>query len=80
MGFANSKIDSLLDKAKTVSSAENAQPLWDKFQKTILDQSPYTFLYIPDHLSAVNHNLTNTSIDIRGFLNNSHEWQLIDER
>ena len=76
VSYKNSRIDELLEQARYAKNRETAQPLWIEFQQTIIDDCPYTFLFIPDDIVACNKRVKNTEFDIRSYLANVQSWQI----
>ncbi len=76
VSYANPTIDSLMQKARNASSQEEAQPLWSTFQQIIINDCPYTFLFIPDEIIAYNSALKNAEFDLRGYLANCEQWSV----
>ena len=68
----------LLEQALRARDRAGARPLWREFQQTIIDDCPYTFLFIPDDIVAGSTRLTNAEFDIRGFLANVQSWQIVE--
>ena len=65
-GTDNPRIDRFLDTLQLVVDRKDAIPLWREYQKVILEEMPYTFLYFPDRLGGVNRRLRGVTMDIRG--------------
>lgn len=76
-GFAGTRvpeIDRLLDTLPVVTDREEARPLWEEFQRLIVEQQPYTFFYYPDRLNGVNRRIRGVEMDVRGEWVNIGEW------
>ena len=54
VGYYNDKIDEILNYAVTSMEKDVAFDYWEQFQKTIAEDEPYAFLYIPNRVIAVN--------------------------
>ncbi len=54
VGYYNDKIDEILNYAVTSMEKDVAFNYWEQFQKTIAEDEPYAFLYIPNRVIAVN--------------------------
>ena len=74
VSYKNAKIDSLLEQARAIPNQTKAKPYWDKFQKIILNECPYSFLFIEDKLAGYNKKVNGVKMDVRGFLSNIHKW------
>jgi len=79
VSYANPRVDSLIEQALHARDQASAKPLWREFQQTIIDDCPYTFLFIPDDIVAFNTRLTNADFDSRGFLANIQFWQIRED-
>jgi len=75
VSYRNARVDSLLDKARTLVDRRAAEPLWHEFQKIIVEGSPYTFLFAQERLAAVNRRVRNVKMDVRSWLVNIHAWE-----
>lgn len=78
VSYKNPRVDALLEQALRARDRAGARPLWREFQQTIIDDCPYTFLFIPDDIVAGSTRLTNAEFDIRGFLANVQSWQIAE--
>jgi peptide/nickel transport system substrate-binding protein len=74
IGYSNPQVDELLEKARTMSDAQLAVPVWKEFQKAILFDCPYTFLFSKDNLATFQPNIHGIKMDERGFLSNVAQW------
>ncbi len=73
--YRNPEVDSLLELGRNLSDRAAAKPVWRKFQQTVINDAPYTFLFIPSQLAAQNQRVRNAKMDTRGFLCNITEWE-----
>jgi peptide/nickel transport system substrate-binding protein len=46
VSFSNPKADSLIDLGTSLTSREEAKPVWAEFQRLLAEEQPYTFLYL----------------------------------
>jgi len=76
VSYKNSRIDFLLEKGRATPNQVEAKPHWNEFQKIILEDSPYTFLFVQDKLAGYNKKINGLKMDVRGFLSHIHEWQI----
>jgi len=74
VSYRSARVDSLLDKARTLVDRRAAEPLWHEFQKIIVEDSPYTFLFAQERLAAVNRRVRHVKMDVRSWLVNITEW------
>jgi peptide/nickel transport system substrate-binding protein len=54
MSFRNSEADKLLQAARETVDRNKRKALYRKFQKVVVDEAPYVFLWNPDYVVAVN--------------------------
>ncbi|MFQ5708721.1 MAG: peptide-binding protein [bacterium] len=76
VSYSNPKVDSLLEQGRNASRRHLAKPFWHEFQRIILEDSPYTFLFIPEKLAGVSRRIQNVKMDARGFLANVSQWRI----
>lgn len=61
--FSSPEVDSLLSEATVLLDRRQAKKAWDKFQKILLDEQPYTFLFAPYELNVAENNLKGIESD-----------------
>jgi peptide/nickel transport system substrate-binding protein len=69
-------IDRLLDKLAITADRDAARPLWTEYQRLIVDEQPYTYLYFPKRLTGVNKRVKGVIMDARGDWQNIKDWYL----
>jgi len=83
-GFAGTnspQIDRLLDTLQLIVDREEALPFWREYQRVILEEQPYTFIYFDDRLDGVNRRLRDVQMDARGEWVNIKDWWIpLEER
>ncbi|MCK4546581.1 MAG: peptide-binding protein [Candidatus Eisenbacteria sp.] len=57
--YANPGVDSLIDHARVELDRETARDLWGRAQQIIVDDAPYTFLFVTDEVVAVDGRVRN---------------------
>jgi len=50
--YKNKKVDSLIDEGVTMLNRKKAKEIWGEFQKVVYDEQPYSFLIVPNVISA----------------------------
>ena len=75
VSYRNARVDTLLEKGRTLTDRRAAVSLWHEFQQIIVDEAPYTFLFVPEKLAAVNAQVQNVKMDARSFLANIAQWK-----
>lgn len=73
-GIQSPRLDRYLDTLQLVQDRAQAAPLWREYQRALIDEQPYTFLYYPAHLNGVRRSLRNAEMDARGTWVNLREW------
>jgi len=74
ISYRNPMVDALLEKGRKTLDPDKAKPIWADFQKIILDDAPYTFLFTREKLAAFDKRITGVKMDARGVLANITEW------
>ncbi len=57
VNYKNPEIDKILNNAVSTMEENQAFNYWEQFQKTVADDAPYAFLYIPNRVIVVNNNI-----------------------
>jgi peptide/nickel transport system substrate-binding protein len=73
-GIRSPTLDRYLDTLQLVLDRDQARPLWREYQRALIQEQPYTFLYYPAHLNGVRNTLRNVEMDERGSWVNVREW------
>lgn len=76
VAYKNPQVDELLTLGRNAVDQQTAQPIWNEFQRIILEECPYTFLFIQDNIVAYNKRLHGCEFDLRSLYINIHEWSL----
>ncbi|MCK4349617.1 MAG: peptide-binding protein, partial [Candidatus Krumholzibacteria bacterium] len=74
--YCNEVMDSLNACACTILDFEEARPLFYEAQVLIYEDQPYTFLYVPHALSALNKKFLGAKPNAIGMYHNLHEWYI----
>jgi peptide/nickel transport system substrate-binding protein len=53
ISYANPEVDALIDEALAQRDMEKARALWSRAQRAIYDDQPYTFIAVPQELTAI---------------------------
>ena len=72
--YCNPEADSLVRQGLTTLDQEQARPLWDRYQRIIHEEQPYTFLYYLDERVGLSQRLQGVVGDARGHLVSVREW------
>ena len=57
--YSNPVVDSLIDRARMELEREKAKELWGEAQQIIVDDAPYSFLFVTDEVIAVDRRFRN---------------------
>lgn len=76
VSYSHARVDTLLLTARAMADKDAARPLWREFQQIIIDESPYTFLFIGEKITGYNRRIKGMKMDVRGFLSHIHEWTI----
>ncbi|HEX6373624.1 MAG TPA: ABC transporter substrate-binding protein [Longimicrobium sp.] len=75
--YCNPETDRLLDTLPTVVDRNASRPLWNRYQRQIAQDQPYTILYFTRRLEGVHERLRNVNPDARGDWVNIRQWYLL---
>jgi len=75
-GTNNPELDRFLDTLQTVVDRDAAKPMWDEYQRLLVEEQPYTFLYFVDRLAGVRKSVHDVKVDMRGEWVGVHDWWL----
>jgi len=59
IGYSNSRVDGLIGQALAERDMKRARKLWSEAQRAIYSDQPYTFIAVPDELTAVDDRFCN---------------------
>jgi ABC-type oligopeptide transport system substrate-binding subunit len=79
-GYANPRVDELIDGVQVARTREQAAPLYTELQRILRDEQPWGFLYYYSDLVVLRDRLQGVEMDIRGALVNVHDWWLSEGR
>jgi peptide/nickel transport system substrate-binding protein len=72
--YKNEKVDTLIKKAEKTIDREKLGEIYKEIFALIVKDNPYLFLYIPNSITAVNHDIQNVSPSIIGVMHNTIDW------
>lgn len=61
--YVNSKVDSILEEARTVSDETKKNKLYKNFEEIIKDEVPSVFIYSPEYMYITSNKIKGNSID-----------------
>jgi peptide/nickel transport system substrate-binding protein len=74
VSYSNPRVDHLIDVAKREMDRTKAKLLWDEAQRLIVEDQPYTFLYIPEQVNAIHKRFRDVQMDTRGTFSFPERW------
>jgi len=81
VSYSNPEVDRLIEMAKREMDRSKAKLLWDEAQRLIVEDQPYTFLYIPEQVNGIHKRFRDVQMDTRGtFIHPEQWWVPADER
>ncbi|RBQ28540.1 peptide-binding protein [Aliarcobacter vitoriensis] len=75
-GYKNDRVDELIEKGINTINKDELSLIYKEIFKTIADDLPYLFLYIPDGITAVNNKIENIEPTFTGILHNQKDWEI----
>ncbi len=76
IGYKNTDVDSLLEKARATLDQEVRKAYYDKFQAILHEEQPYAFLYVPYALPIVKKDIQGIDPAPAGIMHNIERWWL----
>jgi peptide/nickel transport system substrate-binding protein len=74
--YRNPEVDDLIDRAKVELNRERARELWFRVQRLIYEDQPFTFLAIPDEVTALDRRFCGVKPNAISFLYNLRDWKV----
>jgi peptide/nickel transport system substrate-binding protein len=75
-GTQNPEIDRLLAELRVTADTAVARPMWNEYQRLLVEEQPYTFFYFPERLAGINNRLQGVVMDARGDWANIKDWYI----
>ncbi len=73
-GTVNPELDGLLDTLQLIVDRDEARPYWHRYQRALMEEQPYSFLYFNHRLVGLNRRLQDVEVDVRGEWVNVGSW------
>lgn len=80
VSYSNPEFDSLNDAASMEVDREKARKMWHRAQELIVDDQPYTFLYIPKQINFIGKRFQNVQMQTVGWNYNLDQWWVPKDR
>lgn len=74
IGFADKEADECLEKARSTFDQAERKKQYDRFQEILHREQPYSFLYVPYSLSAVNKRFRGIEPGAAGIFHDTDRW------
>jgi peptide/nickel transport system substrate-binding protein len=74
VSYSNPEFDALNDAAAGEMDREKAKAMWFKAQELIVEDQPYTFLYIPKQINFIHNRFKNVRMETVGWQYNLEQW------
>jgi peptide/nickel transport system substrate-binding protein len=74
VGYANPRVDQLIDTLAVMTDREQATPLWREYQRLIVQEAPYIPLYYPERLTGVSERIQGVVMDVRNEFTTIARW------
>lgn len=75
--YVNSKVDTLLESARTTYDSDQIESINKSFEKIIKEDVPAIFLYSPDYIYIMSNKIN--GYNIKSITNNSERFHGIDK-
>ena len=62
VGYKNTDIDMLIERGILTLDRRESKKIWSEFQKRIVEDAPYTFLYVPSVIELVRSGIKNVDV------------------
>ncbi len=74
VGYNNPEVDKLIEKGEITLDKQKLAMIYQNIFRTIVDDIPYLFLYIPNNITAINSNIKNVTSELTGIMHNQEDW------
>ncbi len=74
VSYSNPEFDVLNDQASMEMDREKARGMWWRAQELIVEDQPYTFLYVPKEINVLHRRFRNVQMETVGWQYNLEQW------
>ncbi|MBU8920350.1 MAG: hypothetical protein KOO63_00670 [Bacteroidales bacterium] len=74
--YCNPIVDSLNTVATSILDFDEARPIFNRAERIIYEEQPYTFLYVPSGILVLNSRIRGARPDAISSIHNIHEWYI----
>jgi len=75
IGYKNKKLDKMIEKSQSITESKKLSRLQREIFKTITNDNPYLFLYIPSSITAVSKKIKNIQPSLSGIWFEYTKWE-----
>ena len=76
-GYCSAETDALLDSVMTLADRDAARAVWQRYQRRIAQDQPFTLLYFANRLLGVSRRVQNVTPDARGDWVDVQRWWIL---
>ncbi|MDW7973597.1 MAG: peptide-binding protein, partial [Thermodesulfovibrio sp.] len=80
VNYKNPEVDTLIERAREIINKEERKKLYYRIHELIKDDQPYTFLYVPDAIIAMNKRIKGVEPSAAGIWHNYIHWYVPKNR
>ena len=75
VGYHNAEMNKMIEDSQSMIDSKELSLVWKKMFKTITDENPYLFLFIPNSITTVSKKIKNVKSSPSGIWHNYIEWE-----
>mgnify|MGYP002629324399 CR=1 FL=1 len=75
IGYNNPQINKEIEESQSIIDRDKLAIMWQSMFKTITDDNPYLFLFIPNAITVANKNIKNIEPSLSGIWHNYIKWE-----
>ncbi len=76
--YHNSEVDRILEEANRITDRSRARPHWNRLQRILRDEQPWTFLFYVRDAYLIRDRVRGAEMDMRGALVDVQHWWVTD--
>lgn len=75
VGYHNAEMNKMIEDSQSMIDSKELSLVWKKMFKTITDENPYLFLFIPNSITTVSKKIKNVKSSPSGIWHNYIKWE-----
>ncbi len=79
VSYSNPEVDRLIDEALAATEPEGARESWNRVQRLVYEDQPYTFIAVPKEITAVDARFCNVEPNAISFFANLPSWRIVPD-